>query len=67
MIMEIFLGLASMSCSEMMKPRSFPAGILNTHFSRLILMWLVRRLAKVSSRSSINCAAAQDLTMMSST
>ena len=38
MIAEIFLGLALMSCSKTMKPRSLLVRTPNVHFSRLSLM-----------------------------
>jgi hypothetical protein len=42
-MVEIFSGLTSMTCSEMIKPSSISLGILKTYFLGLSLMFLARK------------------------
>ena len=61
-----FSGFTSMPRLEMRKPRSFPAGTPNTHFSGLSLSLVVRRLSKASDRSYRWVSCYRVFTMMSS-
>ena len=66
MMAEIFSGLASMPCSEMIKPSSIPLGTTKTHFSRLNLMSFAQSFVKVYSRSAMTWLAHLEMTTMSS-
>ena len=63
----ILSGFASIPRLETRKPRSFPAGTPNTHFSGLSFMRVRRRLWNVSSKSSRRDVWLLVLTTRSST
>ena len=63
----IFIGLHSVPRLETRKPRSWPAGTPNTHFSGLSLIWNRRRFSNVSLRSSNKVSRFSVFTTMSST
>ena len=53
----IFLGLASMSRSDMMYPSSFPFGTTKTHFSGFNLTLNLQRFANVVAKFAIKSQA----------
>ena len=63
----IFSGLASIPQCDTKKPRSLPEGTPKTHFSGLSLIWIRRKLLKVSRRSARRVPCSLDFTTMSST
>jgi hypothetical protein len=66
-MVEIFLGLASMPLWLMMKPSSLPNGTPKTHLLGLSLQRYSCRDAKVSSRSAMSISEFLVLTTTSST
>jgi hypothetical protein len=63
---EIFSGLASMSRSETMNPRSMPRGTPKMHFSGFSLIFFSLRKQNATSRSATRSLAVLDLTTISS-
>ena len=53
----IFLGLASMLCSDTMYPSCFPFGTPKTHFSGFSLMLNLRRFTNVAAKFVIRLQA----------
>ena len=53
----IFLGLASMPCSDIMYPSSFPFGTPKTHFSGFSLMLNLQRFVNVAAKFAIRSQA----------